>query len=183
MTLERPQAPAPYDLLPPVPGFTVTSDDVRQGETLADDFIAAAGNQSPQLSWTGFPQRRGVLSSTALTPTRRRRAASGTGPSLASDPSTTELARGAGAADGSGLPAGAFQLRHDMGERGYLGAAPPPGDVPHRYFFAVHAIDVASFDGVDETATPDGRRVQPRVPHHRARAARAHLPEHRRLTE
>ena len=43
---------------------------------------------------------------------------------------------------GSGLPRAAFQLRNDAGLTRYLGAAPPPGHGPHRYFFVVHAVDV-----------------------------------------
>ena len=56
----------------------------------------------------------------------------------------TELPRGAGTSDGAHLPAGAVQLRGDDGVAGYVGAAPPPGDQVHRYFFVVHALDVPS---------------------------------------
>ena len=55
----------------------------------------------------------------------------------------TELARGAGDAEGGGLPAGSIQLRNDSGMRRFIGAAPPPGHGPHRYHFVVHAVDVA----------------------------------------
>jgi hypothetical protein len=51
------------------------------------------------------------------------------------------------------LPGGAFCVRNDYGEKAYGGAAPPPGDRPHRYVFAVHAIDVDRLD-VSPDATP-----------------------------
>jgi Raf kinase inhibitor-like YbhB/YbcL family protein len=63
----------------------------------------------------------------------------------------TSLPRGAGAADGSGMPKGVVQLRTDYGSYGYGGAAPPPGDHDHRYYFAVHALDVDTLDLTPDT--------------------------------
>src|SRR5699024_3157131 len=59
------------------------------------------------------------------------------------DAAVTSLPEGAGADDGS-LPGNAFHARSDGGSLAYEGAGPHPGDRPHRYIFAVHALDVES---------------------------------------
>src|SRR5690625_6781781 len=52
--------------------------------------------------------------------------------------------------DSDSLPAGAFHLMNDSRTRGYAGSAPPPGDHVHRYFFAVHALNVEKLDRSEE---------------------------------
>jgi Raf kinase inhibitor-like YbhB/YbcL family protein len=67
--------------------------------------------------------------------------------------SVTKLPRGAGSPDAV-LPKPAFQVKGDSGQVGYYGAAPPAGDYPHRYFFAVHALDTETLPiGPDATPT------------------------------
>ena len=56
MSLDRPVKPDPYGLLPQVPSFTLTSDEVTDGQPLKDDQVAERGNTSPQLSWSGAPE-------------------------------------------------------------------------------------------------------------------------------
>ena len=56
--------------------------------------------------------------------------------------STTSLPEGAGATDGSKLPAGAVQAKTDFGAPGWGGPCPPAGDKPHRYVFTVYALKV-----------------------------------------
>jgi len=54
-------APNPYDRLPPVPSFTVTSSDVKDGVALAPAQMSGAfgvpggKDLSPQLSWSNVP--------------------------------------------------------------------------------------------------------------------------------
>jgi Raf kinase inhibitor-like YbhB/YbcL family protein len=143
---DRPTAPDPYEKLHSVGSFTVTSSDVAGGEPIDPKHSFAEGNISPQLAWSGFPDETQSFVVNMFDPDAPT--VSGFWHwTVANIPtSVTELATGAGRADGSGLPAGAVQTRNDFGTEGYGGCAPPPGDRPHRYWIAVHAVDVDHLD-------------------------------------
>jgi Raf kinase inhibitor-like YbhB/YbcL family protein len=152
MDLSRPVAPEPYALLPPVPGFTVTSSDVEDGRAMTAQHSAAGGNVSPHLRWSGFP--RGTRSfllncfdADAPTP-----AGFWHWTVVDLDVSQTELEQGVGESDLT-LPGASFHVRNDDGTYDYSGAAPPEGDRPHRYFFALHALDVDTLD-LDPDTSP-----------------------------
>ncbi len=151
MSLDRPVAPDPYELLPVVSSFTVTSADVKHGEPAADLYAGGHGNRSPQLSWSGFPEQTQSFAVTCFDPDAPIPSGFWHWAVAGIPAGITEFAQGVG--DGSGLPAGAFQLRNDAGQAGYTGPMPPAGDRAHRYYFVVHAVDVAALE-VDGSATP-----------------------------
>ena len=152
---DRPTPPNPYDFLPQVPGFTVTSTDFADGGTLAMPHVsgvmgAGGEDRSPQLSWSGFPEGTRSFAITVYDPDAPTHSGFWHWAVANIPVSVTELPGGAGDQQGSGLPEGAVQLRNDAGFPGYVGAAPPAGHGPHRYYVTVHAVDVERLD-----VTPD----------------------------
>ena len=144
---DQKRPPIPYDFLPEVPAFSVTSSDVSDGQKLSTAQVSGimeAGGEdvSPQLSWSGHPSETKSFAVTCFDPD----APTGSGFwhwAVANIPaSVTELETGAGTPDSGKLPDSAFMLKGDAGAPRYIGAAPPPGHGPHRYIFAVHALDV-----------------------------------------
>jgi Raf kinase inhibitor-like YbhB/YbcL family protein len=138
--------------------FTVTSDDIADGQALptaqmSGIFGAGGTDTSPQLSWSGAPAEAASFGLTVYDPD----APTGSGFwhwAVADIPADcTSLPTNAGDEGGANLPDGAYQLRNDAGLARFLGAAPPAGHGLHHYTFTIHALDVANI-GVGPDASP-----------------------------
>lgn len=123
MSLDRPVTPDPYKLLPEVGSFTLTSTDVTEGEKLPDAQVFAAGNTSPQLSWSGFPAETKGFVVTCFDPDAPIVSGFWHWVLVNLPADVTELETGAGATDR--LANGAFHVRNDFGTKNFGGAAPP----------------------------------------------------------
>jgi Raf kinase inhibitor-like YbhB/YbcL family protein len=135
--------------------FTLRSDNFAEQDSLPKEHVhhamgAGGQNVSPQLSWSDAPAGTKSFALTLYDPD----APTGSGwwhwvvydiPANA-----TSLPKGAGAAGGAQLPAGARQGRTDFGSKEYGGAAPPPGHGPHRYIFTLYALNVDKLDVPDD---------------------------------
>ncbi len=71
MTLDRTRPPNPFDHLPELPTFQVTSRDIADGTELPMTHVySGAGGQdlSPHLTWTGFPSETKGFAVTCFDP-------------------------------------------------------------------------------------------------------------------
>ncbi|MFX4272777.1 YbhB/YbcL family Raf kinase inhibitor-like protein [Propionibacteriaceae bacterium Y1685] len=146
MSLERPMAPDPYELLPATGRMELTSASFADGADLPEEQALEGGNAAPDLSWSGQPEGTKSYVITCFDPDAPTPSGFWHWVAVGIPADVTSLPAG------GSLPAGAFTVRNDYGSDGFGGAAPPPGDRPHRYMFAVHALDTDDL-GLDSSAS------------------------------
>ncbi len=149
-TSNRFPGPDPYAPLKDLPAFTLTSADMAEGEELPAA-LTGGDATSPQLSWSGLPEGTKSLAVTCYDPDAPTASGFWHWAAFNIPVATTDLPSGAGGSEDLGV--GAVSLKGDSGQRHFYGANPPEGHGPHRYVFAVHAVDVEKLD-VPEDATP-----------------------------
>ena len=163
MSLDRAVAPDPYDILPPVPSFTVTSTDVTDGQPL-DELYAHTSvggkNLSPQLAWSGFPAETRGFVVTCFDPDAPT--GSGFWHWVAGQPAG--LGHRAGPRASTRCPSGAFCVRNDYGEPAT--AVPPRRPATARTGTSSRCTPSTSTAlEVGAGRHPGVRRLQPGLPH------------------
>lgn len=149
----------PFDRSAEVPAFDLTSSTVADGAALtAPQFSGLFGvdggqDVSPQLAWSGAPEGTKGYAVTVYDPDAPTQSGFWHWIVGGIPASVTELPEGAGDPDRGLLPEGAFHVTNDGGGKRFLGAAPPAGDAPHRYFTTVFALDTDDVAGLRD-ATP-----------------------------
>lgn len=148
----------PFARAAEVPGFTITSSTVQDGQPLAQpQFSGAFGvpggqDRSPQLSWSGAPEGTKSYAVTVYDPDAPTQSGFWHWIVGGLPATTTELPENAGDGGSGSLPEGAFTIPNDGGSKGFLGAAPPAGDDAHRYFITVFALDTDDVAGLAEAS-------------------------------
>ena len=127
--------------------FTLKSPQLRQDKRLNEEqvfsgFGCTGKNISPALYWEGAPENTKSFAVTVYDPD----APTGNGWwhwIIFNIPANiNNLPKNAGDLKSGLAPKGSVQSKTDFGTSGYGGAAPPPGDKPHRYQFTVYALDI-----------------------------------------
>lgn len=125
--------------------FVLSSDDISQGKFMDkaqeyEGFGCSGGNVSPQLSWSGIPEKTEAFAIMVYDPD----APTGSGWwhwQVVNIPKTVRrLNAGAGTPESDQLPQGSRQIENDYGVKGFGGACPPKGHGKHRYQFTIHAL-------------------------------------------
>ncbi len=148
----------PYDFLPELPTFALTSESFNDGQPLANDQVsgimgAGGADISPQLSRAGFPETTRSFAVTVYDPDAPTASGFWHWAVFNIPAPVPDLPAGVGDGSARGFPGDAVTLANDAGLKRFLGAAPPAGHGPHRYFVAVHAVGVEKLD-VPAEGTP-----------------------------
>ncbi|MFI5503814.1 YbhB/YbcL family Raf kinase inhibitor-like protein [Corynebacterium kutscheri] len=141
----------PYAPLKKLPIFELTSTTFANGAEIPVP-QAAPHNVSPALSWSQLPAGTKSIAITCFDPDAPTAAGFWHWAVFNIPVDITEVAEGAGSQENLGIN-NAIALRGDSGQRTYYGPQPPQGHGPHRYLFAVHAVDVEKLD-ISPDATP-----------------------------
>lgn len=136
------------------------SEDFREGDHLSEvhvlsedfGFGCKGRNLSPQLSWGDAPDGTKSFAITCFDPDAPTDCGFWHWLVVNVPQDATAVPRGAGDAAGTGLPAGALQIRTDFGRPGYGGPCPPAGGKSHRYVFSVYALSVPELPVSAETS-------------------------------
>ena len=147
------------------PRFALSSPDIRPDgpirlEQVFNGFGCQGRNISPGLAWSRAPEETRSFALLVHDPDAPTGGAGWWHWLVVNIPaSETGLAKGAGTADGSNLPAGATQVTTDFGSPGWGGPCPPVGDKPHRYVFTLYALKTERLDVSGASASLAGYMV------------------------
>ena len=116
--------------------FTLQSSAFQNGGSIPKKFTCEAADVSPELTWSGVPEKTQSFALIADDPD----APMGTWVHWVIydlPPNAAKLAEGVPKQEQA---ASGAQVKNSSGKIGYGGPCPPPGK-PHRYFFKLYALD------------------------------------------
>jgi Raf kinase inhibitor-like YbhB/YbcL family protein len=118
--------------------FSMSSEDIKDGQPIAEVYTCDGADHSPQLSWPEAPT--GTRSFTLVMDDPDAPNGTFRHWGVFNMPATqTSIERGEGNGPGN---ANFVQAMNDFGKSGYGGPCPPKGHGPHRYRFKLYALDI-----------------------------------------